>query len=39
MSQETLETRLDALEAQVKTLQQEVKEKDKQILQNILNKG
>lgn len=31
MSQETLETRLDALEAQVKTLQQEVKEKDKQI--------
>ena len=31
MSQKTLETRLDSLEAQVKTLQEEVKEKDKQI--------
>ena len=31
MSQEALETRLGALEAQVKTLQQEVKEKDRQI--------
>jgi len=31
MSQKTLEARLDALETQVKKLQQEVKEKDKQI--------
>ena len=31
MSQETLEARLDALEIQVKTLQEEVKEKDKHI--------
>jgi len=33
MSQETLETRLDSLEAQVKTLQQEINKKDKQIQQ------
>ena len=31
MNRETLESRLDSLEAQVKTLQQEVKEKDRQI--------